>query len=488
MKTLNLFLTSRNSSLCHAIKYHCNLNLRLLTIILFLLSMPVAFGQNRMRVLDSILTTAYKQGKINGNLLIADKGQIIYCKSFGFANRATKENLNENSVFGLASVSKQFTAMGIVILKEQGKLNFDDKITKYLPELTAYDNISIRNLLNHTSGLVPDLNMLDDTKEVKEYLSTRLVGNTATNKDMVAFLSMYKPKLRFNPNTKWEYCNTGYMLLASIIEKVSGLTYAEYLDKVIFKPLEMNNTFVYSGIIPDRIKNQAYDYIYSDNLKKYLSADSIISKNKVKAVLHGGGTIYSTVIDLLKWDRALYTDKLVSASSLKEIFEPAILSDKTATLYGFGWFIKQDPNYGKRVFHDGATRGYVTFIERNIDHDKTVIMLENYDRGIVPQDIINRNLYNVALPNEVKLSEQQLKEFSGTYVAQNGFELKIWSEKGQIYGQGKGQRVLPLFAENELMLFAKEVDLKLQFEKNNLGKIVCLYILQNGNKAKAEKK
>jgi CubicO group peptidase (beta-lactamase class C family) len=150
----------------------------------------MTFGQNRIQIIDSLLTLYHTEGKLNGNVLIAEKGQIIYNRSFGFANLITKKKLNENSVFGLASVSKQFTAMAIVILKEQGKLNFDDKITKYLPELTAYNNISIRNLLNHTSGLIPDLEK--DTKEAKEYMSTKLVGNTVTNKDVVAFLSIYQ--------------------------------------------------------------------------------------------------------------------------------------------------------------------------------------------------------------------------------------------------------------------------------------------------------
>jgi CubicO group peptidase (beta-lactamase class C family) len=459
--------------------------IKFIAILIFLPFAPMTFSQNRIQIIDSLLTVYHTEGKLNGNVLIAEKGQIIYNRSFGFANLITKKKLNENSVFGLASVSKQFTAMAIVILKDQGKLNFDDKITKYLPELTAYNNISIRNLLNHTSGLIPDLEK--DTKEAKEYMSTKLVGNTVTNKDMVAFLSIYKPKLRFSPNTKSEYCNTGYELLASIIEKVSGVTYAEYLNKVIFKPLELINTFVYSpGFVPD--KNHAYDYIYSDSLKKYLSADSIINKNNVKVALDGGGSIYSTVIDLLKWDRALYTNKLVSNSSLKEMFEPATLSDKTKTSYGFGWFIQQDPNYGKLVFHTGSDRGYSTCIVRQLDNNKTIIILENYSPGLFPIDAINRNLYSIPLPKEIKLSQEQNQELEGIYGFQKGPDLRVWSENGKLFAQVTGQNVVPLFAENELPLFPKIYDLKLQFEKNNQGKITRLFILKGGNKTMLEKR
>jgi CubicO group peptidase (beta-lactamase class C family) len=457
---------------------------------IFLLIVQLALGQDRVQKIDSLLMSLYNTGKINGNVLIAEKGKVIYSRSFGLANETTKEELNENSVFGLASVSKQFTAMAIVILKDQGKLNYDDKITKYLPELTAYDDISIRNLLNHTSGLIPNIDELKDTKEAKEYLATNLDGNWVTNKDVVAFLSMYKPTLRFRPNEKWEYCNTGYVLLGSIIEKVTGLTYAEYLDQVIFKPLEMNNTYVYSlGLIPDKINNRTYDYIYSDSLKRFLSVDSMINKINVKMAINGGGSLYSTVTDLLKWDRALYTDKLVSYTSLKEIFEPAILSDKTKTSYGFGWYIQENPNYGKFVAHDGKDRGYLTYIVRQIDHDKTIIILENYSPGMFPIDAINHILYdNITLYKEITLTNEQLQKLVGTYEIQKGVEVKISLDKGQLIGQVTGQIDYALFPESELLFFLKEVDAKLQFEKNKSGEIQCLYILQGGNKTKAVKK
>jgi CubicO group peptidase (beta-lactamase class C family) len=458
--------------------------------LIFILIVQLTFGQDRTQKIDSLLMSLYNAGKLNGNVLIAEKGKVIYSRSFGLANEKTKEELNENSVFGLASVSKQFTAMAIVILKEQGKLSFDDKITKYLPELTAYDDISIRNLLNHTSGLIPNIDELKDTKEAKEYLATKLVGNWVTNKDVVAFLSIYKPKLRFRPNEKWEYCNTGYVLLGSIIEKVTGLTYTDYLNQVIFKPLEMNNTYVYSpGLIPDKINNRTYDYIYSDSLKKFLSVDSMINKINVKMAIDGGGSLYSTVNDLLKWDRALYTDKLVSYSSLKEIFEPSILKDKTKTSYGFGWFIQENPNYGKFVVHDGKDRGYLTCIVRQIDHDKTIIILENYSPGMFPIDAINHYLYdNITLHKEITLTNEQLQKLVGTYEIQKGVEVKISLDKGQLIGQVTGQVDYPLFPESELLFFLKEVDAKLQFEKNKAGEISCLYILQGGNKTKAEKK
>ena len=263
--------------------------MKLKSTLVLLLLVQFAFGQNRIqKKLTVCLTSIYNSGKLNGNVLIAEKGQVIYNRSFGLANEITLEKLNENSVFDLGSIGKQFTAMAIVILKEQGKLNYDDKITKYLPELLAYSNLSIRNLLNHTGGL-PDVLKLTNDPDANEYYSANLVGKTLTNNDVITFFSKYKPKLKFEPNTRFEYSNTGYAFLASIIEKISGLTYAEYLDKVIFKPLKMNNTLVGNRrLLPKKINNYAHDYVYSDSLEKYCSPDSL-KDIKLIILLEGNG-------------------------------------------------------------------------------------------------------------------------------------------------------------------------------------------------------
>lgn len=195
--------------------------------------------------------------------------------------------------------------MAIVMLKEKGKLNYDDKMSKYIPELSNYKNITIRNLLNHTGGLPDYMELLDSLFDKRKI---------ATNKDIIALFAKHNPKVLFEPNTKWEYSNTGYAFLASIIEKVTSMSFGEYLDKVIFKPLEMKNTFVYTRrYAPKKISNYAYGYVYSDSLKKYYLPDELTETKMVVWLdgIVGDGTVNSTVNDLLKWDRALYTDKLV---------------------------------------------------------------------------------------------------------------------------------------------------------------------------------
>ncbi len=285
--------------------------MKLITIFTLLFIGQITFGQDNVQKIDSFLTSIYNSGNMNGNVLIAEKGKIIYKKSFGFSNETTKEKLNENSIFELASVSKQFTAMAIVILEEKGKLNYDENISKYIPELSDYPNITIRNLLNHTGGLPEYMEIMDSTFD-----KTKI----ATNKDVISTFAKQKPQVLFEPNTKWEYSNTGYALLASIIEKVSGMSYGDYLLETIFMPLKMTNTFVYKRrFAPKKVANYAYGYVYSDSLQKYLLPDDLAETKRVVWLdgIVGDGSVNSTVIDLIKWDRALYADKLISKASKK---------------------------------------------------------------------------------------------------------------------------------------------------------------------------
>jgi CubicO group peptidase (beta-lactamase class C family) len=343
--------------------------MRIVIGILSLIITQLSFAQDRVAIIDSVVNNLFKSERFNGNILVAEKGNVLYNKSFGIANESTKELLNESSIFELASVSKQFTAMAIVILKEKGKLSYEDKISTFLPQLSNYKNVTIKHLLNHTGGLPDYMDLMDSLFDKRKI---------ATNKDIVDLFAKHNPKILFEPNTKWEYSNTGYAFLASIIEKVSGLSYGDYLQKAIFKPLEMNNTFVYTRrFAPKKISNYAFGYIYSDSLKKYILPDELEETKMVIWLdgIVGDGTVNSTVNDLLKWDRALYTEKLVSSESKKEIFSAVELNNKSKRDYGFGWALSDDETYGKIVNHSGGWPGYKTFIERHIDNDKTIIVL-----------------------------------------------------------------------------------------------------------------
>ena len=237
-----------------------------LFIVLFLLlAVQLGHGQNKIDSIDSVLTKLYSSDRLNGNILIAEKGKIVYKKSFGLANETTKAELNDSSIFELASLSKQFTAMAIMILKEKGKLKLDNKISKYLRKFSISPNITIRNLLNHTAGLPDYLKLMDSLWDKSKI---------AINKDVIAFFTKYQPKALFEPNSKFDYSNTGYVLLASIIEKCSGISYEQFLKKEIFNPLGMNNTFIYRRrFAPMKIDNYAFGYqhlIYSNGTEHYI--------------------------------------------------------------------------------------------------------------------------------------------------------------------------------------------------------------------------
>lgn len=459
---------------------------RLIFTISLLLIGKLTFGQDRIKKLDSLLTDMHAREILNGNLLIAEKGKIIYNKSFGYANEETKQKLNENSIFELASCSKQFTAMAIMILKEKGKLKLEDTISKFIPELANYKNITVRNLVNHTSGL-PDYMVLMDSLFDKSKI--------ATNKDIIALFSKVQPKILFEPNTKYEYSNTGYALLASIIEKASGQTYADFLKNNIFKPLKMKQSFVYNRrFAPKKINNYALGYIYSDSLKKYILPDNLPETNMVIWLdgIVGDGCVNSTVNDLLKWDRALYTHKLLSKQGMEELFQVATLNDQSKTNYGFGWIIEDNADFGKIVSHSGGWPGYATYISRHITNDKTIILLQNHENVSLPIKSIRNILYNKPLPKkkirtEIKIPIEQLQQFVGTYEIEKDFELKIMLENEQLFTQLTGQNAFPIFAENELLFFLKVVDAQLQFEKDDEGKVVKVYLLQNDNKIAAKR-
>ena len=403
--------------------------MKLKIIIALLFIIQITFGQDNVQKIDSLLTSFFNNGNLNGNVLIAEKGNIIYKKSFGFSNEATKEKLNENSIFELASVSKQFTAMAIVILKENGKLNYEDKISKYIPELSNYPNITIRNLLNHTGGLPDYMEIMDSTFDKNKI---------ATNKDIISTFAKLKPQVLFEPETKWEYSNTGYAILASIIEKISGMTYGDYLVKAIFKPLKMTNTFVYRRrYAPQKVANYAYGYVYSDSLKKYYLPDDL-AKSKMVVWLDGivgDGTVNSTVIDLLKWDRAMYTEKLISKESKNEIFTSSKLNDKSKTDYGFGWFVEDNGVYGNLVQHTGGWPGYMTFIERHIQNDKTIIVLLNYtnEDTYIPVADLRRMLYNIEPIKFIELKNEEKEKFAGEYKNSKGKIVKLICENGTLY-------------------------------------------------------
>ncbi len=345
--------------------------------------------------LDSLFNTLYHKHDLNGCVLVAEKGKVIHKKAFGFSDYNKQKELTTNSMFELASISKQFTAMGIMMLYEQGLLKYSSNIQTFFPEF-PYDNITIRNLLNHTSGL-PDYENI-----IPEHWDTSRI---ITNKDLIDIYNEYKPPLQFKPGDQYRYCNMGYIILASLIENISGLSYGEFMKKNIFIPSGMTRTKVYRRrYIPEVIDDYALGYVLSLKHKGYILPDSIESHKRVFYLdgLQGDGCISSTVEDLFLWDRCLYTNKLVNQKTLQEAFTPGKLNDGSdidigfqGDSYGFGWRIHNSLN-GRVVWHTGHYPGYSAIIRRYTDIDRTIICLSNngyefYLNMDAINDILNGN-------------------------------------------------------------------------------------------------
>jgi len=336
---------------------------KILFVVFFL---PViALSQEVSKKFDSLFIS---QQNFSGVILVAENGKPVYHKAFGYREFENQTALQTSDIFELASVTKQFTAMIIMMLKEKGKLNYDDSVSKYLD--IPYKGITIRHLLTHTSGL-PDYQDIMD----KYWDKTKVAGNA----DCIEYLNKYAPPKLFEPGEKYTYSNTGYLLLASIAEKASGKDYIAMCRKWIFKKLKMKDTDIRTLEEKKATTNFAIGHIYVEERERYVRADSFPSSDYTIWLGNrkGPGRISSTATDLLKWDKALYTNKLIQQSTLMEAFTPMKLNDGSFSNYGFGWTLRKDSVFVKIVSHTGDNPGYKTQIIRYIDKKKTVVLLNN---------------------------------------------------------------------------------------------------------------
>lgn len=319
--------------------------------------------------------------------MIIRDGRVEYRRSFGFADLAARTSITPDTQFLLASVTKQFTAMAIMILAERHKLQYDDTLAKFCPEFPAYARaITIRNLLNHTSGLPEYDDLLGVTNYETYFRSSKSppAEHEFTSAEILRLLSRQE-KLRFAPGEKFEYSSSGYVLLGQIIERVSGERYADFMKENIFDPLEMRDTLVVDER-KQRVPRLALGYAKRDGKWQDITYSP---ENSV----YGEDGIYSTLNDLYKWDQALYSERLVSRSTREMAFTPARTSDgqeiRTEILprpnsYGFGWFISSIR--GERTIeHSGGWSGYGTYILSVPSRRLTAIVLMNSLNDDVPQ-------------------------------------------------------------------------------------------------------
>jgi len=307
--------------------------------------------QYRYLQIDSLMqqiTQQHYKG-YNGVILVAEQGKTIYKRAFGYVRKDTTHTFDTTYCMQLASVSKPLTAIGVLLLIEKGLIKYDDDITKWFPKL-RYKGITIKHLLQHTSGLADYIN---DNNIFIKYTKNKKVA--WTNTDLLNVLIKNKISLRFTTGRKFSYCNTGYALLALIIEKVSGLPYPTYMKTTIFVPAKMEHTFVYQKSM-DSIETIREDY---------------------REAIMGAKGIYSTVDDMLRLDQALYANKLLKKSTLDSAYQQGQTKTFEKFDYGYGWRMRSTDSGERIIYHRGFWEDANPMFIRFVDCNRTIISLHH---------------------------------------------------------------------------------------------------------------
>lgn len=414
---------------------------KLLILLILIPQFLPAQWKEKIKTVDSVLTYLHSRKLFNGSVLIGENGKVIYKKALGIAD-TTSRRLTTSSAFNLASVSKQFFAMMIMMLKEQGKLDYDQPVQKYLT-LFPYADITIRHLLTHTSGL-PEYFPLAERHMT--------LVDTLDNDKMFAMLVKYKPAAVFKPGDRYEYCNTNYILLASVISKLSGMSCADFFDQRIVKPLQLKNTYIYNLTMRSYPASRVFGFHYEKNkpvIDDLQQLDGIV----------GDGNVYSSVEDLYIWDQALYTSKLVKSETFKEAISPFKLNNDSLTNYGFGWSVRKPGE----ATHSGSWVAFTSFLHRYYEKKQTYITLENSGNSWVHsivRNILEDRPYH--LPQTMLINNVLLIDGTGsTPVKQN---LRIVDDRIQDIGtlepfngetviNGEGQVLSPGFIDSHSHLY-----------------------------------
>jgi len=338
------------------------------------------------------LFESYKADQPGINAMVIKEGKIVLNESYGIANINNKIKITPETNFRIASVTKQFTAMAIMILENQGKLKYETKLTDIFPDFPDYGkDITVRNLITNQSGLVDYFEFINEDR-VEQYLDKEILDGL-----------MKLDSTNFEPGSKYEYSNTGYAVLAQIVEKVSGQTFPDFMDKEIFQKLNMTSTQIFQ--LDNPIKNRAYGHSIKN--------DSIIFKDQsVSSAIQGDGGIYSNVMDYYKWDQALYSNKLLPKEKLEDAFYDWDNNKKTNKEgYGYGWFIDLH-NETKVLNHGGGTAGFEHRVSRIPSLNLSVVLFSNRDgngRNIMHRTNALTSIYSdykIPMPIEIMMKKE----------------------------------------------------------------------------------
>jgi CubicO group peptidase (beta-lactamase class C family) len=417
------------------------------------------------KFISNIFINVQKDSLPGAAVLVAQNGDIIYQNGFGYADVENKIPITTDAIFKIGSISKQFTAAAILKLQEEGKISTEDKLSKYIPDFPRGDEVTIYQLLTHTSGI-------HNYEYSPNFLLLEPISPEALIKKIKTF------PYDFNPGERYQYNNSGYFILGYLVTKISGRSLGEYLNEIFFKPLEMNNTGIYeSGI---KLKNEASEYsLENGTVKKAVYQDMSWAL--------GVGNIYSTVKDLYRWNEAIFNGKVLSEKSMNTAFTQTVLNNNKKVDYGYGWMLS--PSRGMLfIGHSGMSSGFTSYLERQPENNLTVCILCNSrptPEGINP--ISNsKSISEFILWNKMEkqptfdldtlVTENILKKYVGRYNYGNGAVILVTLKEGQLYGQLTGQPWFILIPYSSDGFYVKGAETTFKFVIDTSG--VDSYVIQ----------
>lgn len=417
---------------------------------------------------DDFVKSEMEKRKIPGlSLAVMKDGKIVKAQGYGFANLEHQVPAKPETIYQSGSLGKQFTATAVMMLVEEGKVNLDDPITKYFPEgPEAWKAVKVRHLLSHTGGIS---NKLYDQMNMREDI---------TEEEILKKIAALP--LDFTPGEKWNYSNPGYVLLGILIHKVSGKFYGDFLQERIFKPLGMTTTRIIneSDIIPNRASG-------------YIMEKGVIQNQKWVAPMintTADGSLYFTVMDLARWDAALYTDKLIKRETLEQMWTPTKLNNGKVEQYGFGWGFEEIGKH-KIIGHGGSWQGFTTYIARYVDDRLSVVVLTNFaasSPGTLAKGIAG--IYNPelkpVLPKVAEVDPRTYEAYVGEYQLDEDYKIKITKQDNGLFAELPNSAEFQLIPETEAKFFSTVHEGNISFVKDSSGNVIHILLEPSGDIAK----
>lgn len=417
-----------------------------------------------VREIDEFLKPLYRADQPGAAVIVVRDGEVLFRKGYGMANLELGVSIEPHMAFRLGSLTKQFTAVSILMLMEQGRLNIQDDMTRFLPDYpTGGRSVTIEHLLRHTSGIKSYTSMPEWLPLLRKDMSV----------DEIIDLFKDQP-FEFEPGENFKYNNSGYILLGAIIEKISGMSYAEFVHRNIFEPLGMNHSLYdeTERIVPGRVTG------YSKGVNGFVNA-AYLSMSQPYAA----GSLASSVDDLALWDAALNTNKLLRSETLALAFKPGTLNNGDATGYGYGWLMFEHAGF-QFIQHNGGIHGFTANGVRVPAEKVYVAVLTNSDAPETPPSMVASKLAALAIghpmvePEHVELPEETLEEYVAVYQLNENDERVITREGGQLFLQRSGGTRIEIYPIATDLFSVNKITDRLVFVRNENGKVSGMQVLR----------